>query len=157
MVILQTSFQCILERWKLHSQKCIFTRNLLDLWSLILFLTYVVYRHSRITKYTHSRPDFKKMKCLVLLDVGLKAKRHFGIILNNLDWSQDNWCTQVPKQFRTTDEQGINIKHVKHRKVTFSALVYYSIFDHFWDAANQDMLLLPCPAINQLMSTSKAA
>ena len=40
-----------------------------------------------------------------------------------------------------------------YRKVASSRLVYYSIFDHFWGATNQDMLHLPCPAINQLMST----
>ena len=39
-----------------------------------------------------------------------------------------------------------------YRKVASSRPVYYSIFDHFWGATNQDVLLLPCPAINQLIS-----
>ena len=41
---------------------------------------------------------------------------------------------------------------IEYRKVASSRPVYYSIFDHFWGATNQDVLLLPCPVINQLMS-----
>ena len=36
-----------------------------------------------------------------------------------------------------------------YRKVASSRPVYYSIFDHFWGATNQDVLLLPSPAINE--------
>ena len=48
--------------------------------------------------------------------------------------------------------------HYTYRKVASSRPVYYSIFDYFWGATNQDVLLLPCTAINQhkrLQSNSK--
>ena len=35
-------------------------------------------------------------------------------------------------------------------KVASCRPVYYSIFEHFWDATNQDVLLFPCTAINQI-------
>ena len=55
--------------------------------------------------------------------------------------AKTQWNIAFPKCFLKPSSQ-TNRFSLTYRKVAISIPVYYSIFDHFWGATNQDVLLI---------------
>ena len=93
--------------------------------------------NQKLLKSVHLWTDFSKTKQEYFVSGPFRC---FSECL----WDMNFWCILLVCTLNNSDRRMIMTEfliEIDYRKVASSRLVYYSIFDHFWGATNQDVLL----------------